>query len=197
MARLRAYNQYIKQLRVVSWLIFRRPFNEPPAAVEELEVIGDDGVARIKRVGLLKLSPRRGQIATQHIRISLIIQDLNGFAPQPDRLQISLVGKIKATQPIIARCEPNPGGDVLRGLFDRILEIALGKSETSAIELLQPHPNRFIGRIIFDVGRLLHGVWTGWRNGRNYSSVTHSSVLRRFASCQGCGQQGASQPKKK
>ena len=28
----------------------------------------------------------RTQIATEHIRISLIIQDLNGFACQPDRL---------------------------------------------------------------------------------------------------------------
>jgi hypothetical protein len=35
----------------------------------------------------------------------LIIQDLNGFAAQPDRLQTSLIGKIKATRPIIARCE--------------------------------------------------------------------------------------------
>ena len=83
-------------------MIVRRPFNEPPASVEKLEVIEDNRVGRIERISLLKLSPRRIQIATQHIRVSLIIQDLNGFAPQPDRLQISLIGKIEATQPIIA-----------------------------------------------------------------------------------------------
>ena len=78
------------------WLIIRRPFNEPPAAVEELKVIGDDRVGRIERVGLLKLPARRTQIAAQHVRISLIIHDLNGFAPQPDRLSVGLVSEVKA-----------------------------------------------------------------------------------------------------
>ena len=82
------------------WLILRRPFNEPPAAVEEHEVIGDHGVTRIERISLLKLSPRRTQIAAQHVRISLIVQDLNGFAPQPNRLGIGLIGKIKAAQAV-------------------------------------------------------------------------------------------------
>src|SRR5258705_2583501 len=154
------------------WLIIRRPFNEPPAAVEKLKVIGDNRIARIERISLLKLSTRRSQIAAQHVRISLIIQDLNGFAPQPNRLRVGLIGKIKATQPIIARCEPNPGRHVLRGLLDSILEIPLGKSVTSAIELLQPHPTRLIGRILLDVGRLLSRAWTGSNNSANYTSVS-------------------------
>ena len=61
----------MKRLGVVLWLIVRRPFNEPPAAVEEHEVIGDDRVTRIERVSLLKLSPRRTQIAAQHVRLQL------------------------------------------------------------------------------------------------------------------------------
>jgi hypothetical protein len=48
-------------------LIIRWPFNEPPAAIEKLEVIGDHRVARIERISLLKLSARRSQIAAQHV----------------------------------------------------------------------------------------------------------------------------------
>ena len=62
-----------------SWLIIRRPFDEPPAAVEKLKVIGDDGVTRIERLSLLELPPRGGQISAQHVRISLVIQDLNSL----------------------------------------------------------------------------------------------------------------------
>src|SRR5437868_12240313 len=51
-------------------LIVRRPLNEPPAAIEKLEVVGDHRVTRIERIGPIKLSPRRSQIATQHVRIS-------------------------------------------------------------------------------------------------------------------------------
>src|SRR5437660_8422204 len=44
-------------------LIVRWAFNELPAAIEKLKIIGDNRIARIERISLLKLAPRRRQIA--------------------------------------------------------------------------------------------------------------------------------------
>ena len=79
-----------------SWLILRRPFNEPPAAIEKLKTIGNNEVCRIQRIGLLELPARCTQIAAQHVGISLIIQNLDGFAPKPYGLRVGLVSEVKA-----------------------------------------------------------------------------------------------------
>uniref|UniRef100_UPI001BA5E219 hypothetical protein n=1 Tax=Bradyrhizobium ottawaense TaxID=931866 RepID=UPI001BA5E219 len=47
-------------------------------------------------------------IAAQHVRISLVIQDLNGFASQPDRLGIGLIGQVETTDPIITSSTDPP-----------------------------------------------------------------------------------------
>ncbi|WGR92960.1 hypothetical protein MTX20_34855 [Bradyrhizobium sp. ISRA435] len=45
------------------WLIVRRPFDEPAAAVEQLEVVGDHGIGGIERTRLLEPASRRAEIA--------------------------------------------------------------------------------------------------------------------------------------
>src|SRR5437016_3733212 len=109
-----------------------RPMNELLARIEQLEIVDDGRVGGIELISLEKFDTRLHQIAAQHIGISLVVEDLDGLAGQANGAGISLVGEIKAADPVIARGKPDPGGGILGRFFYRIAKVTLGDPVLSA-----------------------------------------------------------------
>ena len=56
----------------------------PVAPIQQLEVIEDGRVVRLALKGFLEFPTRGAEVAAQHVRIALIVQDLGRLAGQPD-----------------------------------------------------------------------------------------------------------------
>src|ERR1700740_2267853 len=72
------------------------------APVQQLEIVDDGGIGGVELVCPLQFATRLRQIAAQHVRIALVVQDSNGFAGQSYRLRVSLIGKVEAPQAVVA-----------------------------------------------------------------------------------------------
>jgi len=88
-------------------------------------------------VSFEKLAFCLDQPATQHVRVSLVVQNLRRFSNESNRLLISAIRKVKTANSIITRSQPNPGRRVFGSLCHRIFEIFRRYTEMSAIEMLQ------------------------------------------------------------
>ncbi len=74
-----------------------------------------------------------------------------------------MVREIKSPQSIVARRQTDPGGYVLRRIFDGVLEILLREAEVAFVESLDAESDRFIRAVVFDVARVLSGQRIGGR----------------------------------
>src|SRR5215471_9980837 len=120
-------------------LLRRRPLNEPGARVQQLKVIGNGRIIGLAFIGLEEFLTRVRQVATQHVRVALVVQDLRGLPHQPDGVSIGAVGKIEACKPVIGRRQADPSGGVLRGLFSGVAEVTFCDAEMAPIEVFDSH----------------------------------------------------------
>src|SRR5215471_18087096 len=85
------------------FLLRRSPLNEPVARVQQLKVIGNGRIIGLAFIGLEELPTRVRQVATQHVRVALIVENLRGLSHKSDGVNIGAIGEIKARKPVIGR----------------------------------------------------------------------------------------------
>ena len=140
--------------RVWRRLLFRVSSDKMGASVEQLQIVYDSRIVRLKRRGLEKFLAGGLEIAPQHIRIALIIKDIDGLPYQLDRLRIGPIGEVEPADAVVTGGKTYPCSGISRRPLYRVLEVALGHSVVSRIKMLDRQPQRLIGGIIFDVARL-------------------------------------------
>src|SRR5262249_28404088 len=68
----------------------------------------------------------------------LVVQDLDRWSEDPDRLTVGTVGKIKTPQAIVRGGEAEPGFGIARVGLDRAPEVLLGQTVVIRPEILLP-----------------------------------------------------------
>ena len=81
---------------------------------------------------------------------------------KPDGMDIGAIRQIEARNPVIAGGQADPGGHILRRLFDGIAKITLSNSIIASIEMLDPEAKRLVGSVVFDVVGVLQFGGRGW-----------------------------------
>src|ERR1700704_2987216 len=74
--------------------LIRIALDESRARIQQSKVVCDGRIVRFTLVGLHEFRSRGDQIAPQHVRITLIVQNLRRLAGEPDRLTIGAVSQV-------------------------------------------------------------------------------------------------------
>jgi len=123
--------------------------------IEQSEIVDRRRVARGEPERRVELRPSLPQIPAQHIRISLIIEDIRCVTHQFRRGHIAAVGEIESSQSIVARRQSDPGGRVSGGLFDGALKVLLGQAKIAFVETLDAQFQRLVRGIVLHIARIL------------------------------------------
>ena len=158
-----------------------RALNEFGARIEQFSIVEGCRIDRVELQRCVERSARFREIAAQHIRVALVIENAGGLAVEIDRGGIGVVGQIKSPQSIVARRQTDPGGYVLRRFFDGVLEILLRQAEAAFVELLDAEFDGFVRTVVFDVARVLSRKRIGGRGGASAPSAGSRPARTRIA----------------
>src|SRR5215831_2558562 len=151
----------------IRFLLRRGPLNEPGARVQQLKVVSNGRIIGLTFIGLEEFPTRVRQVATQHVRVALVVENLRGLSHKSDGVNIGAIGEIEACKTVIGRRQADPGGGILRGLFGGVAEVTFGDAEIAPIEVLDPHAQGLVGAVILDVVGVLHLSRRRWTIGDN------------------------------
>src|SRR5438874_10127043 len=99
------------------------------ALFQKTQVVQDVFVGGILAPGGDERCMRPLVVPTQHIRVSLIVENRDRRPKNTNSLSVGAIGKVKSPQTIIGRCETEPRLGVARMGLNCLPEMFFGKSE--------------------------------------------------------------------
>jgi hypothetical protein len=106
--------------------LFRVSSNKTRTPVKQLEIVHDCRIVRLTLIGPEKFLSGGSEIAPQHVRIALVVEDIDSLPYQFDGLRICPIGEVEAVDAVVASRKAHPRGCISRSLFYRISKVALG-----------------------------------------------------------------------